>query len=173
VAEKHPHDGLKQPIVLSFVDHMAARRVLSIQTSASSAGSEHRVRLDPPLLEATVDAATRLTGLIRFGVKVRQCVRGLLTGRSPTDRGQNGKHPGLRAAARSGFGKIRMLALVECGTRAVVHAAFGRASSASRKSPAVCWEPCRRACTASRPPRCRGCLSRAGDGGLVCAQMGD
>jgi hypothetical protein len=26
------------------------------------------VRLDPPLLEATVDAVTRLTGLMRFGV---------------------------------------------------------------------------------------------------------
>lgn len=53
---------------LSFVDHKCAHRALSIQTSASSATSEHRVRLDPPLLGATVDAATRLTGLLRFGV---------------------------------------------------------------------------------------------------------
>jgi hypothetical protein len=34
-----------------------------MKTSGSNATSEHYVRLDPPLLEATVDAATWLTGL--------------------------------------------------------------------------------------------------------------
>lgn len=53
---------------MSFVDHMGARRALSIRTSASITTSEHHVRLDPPLLEATVDAAIWLTGFIRFGV---------------------------------------------------------------------------------------------------------
>jgi hypothetical protein len=47
---------------------MGVRRALSIKTSASITTSEHHVQLDPPLLEATADAATWLTGLIRFGV---------------------------------------------------------------------------------------------------------
>jgi hypothetical protein len=42
---------------------MGARRALSIQTSASSAISEHHVLLDPPLPEATIDAATQLMRL--------------------------------------------------------------------------------------------------------------
>ncbi|WP_319056288.1 hypothetical protein [Streptomyces europaeiscabiei] len=36
------------------------------ELQARIAASEHYVRLDPPPLEATVDAATWLTGLIRF-----------------------------------------------------------------------------------------------------------
>lgn len=58
-----------------------------------------------------------------------RCVRGPLTGGSPTDRGKNGRHPGLRAAAPSGFAKIQVLALVECGTHAWVVAVRQRAET--------------------------------------------
>jgi hypothetical protein len=81
---------------------------------------------------------------------------GPLTGRSPTDRGQNGRHPGLRAAARSGFGKIRVLALVEGALPTGMLLLADRSSSGFPPDS----QPRRRAptcCGRSRAPWCCRC----------------
>lgn len=67
--------------------------------------------------------------------------------RTEADRSQpEWEAPGLRAAARSEFGKVRVPALVECGTRAVVHAALGAVRQRAETRPAVRSQPCRWAC---------------------------
>ncbi|GAA2634122.1 hypothetical protein [Streptomyces vastus] len=65
-----PHGGLKQPLDCRlstiWLPSFAVNTNFILEHDV-----EHRVRLDPPLLEVTVDAVARLTGLMRFGVGER------------------------------------------------------------------------------------------------------
>ncbi|MEQ4725972.1 hypothetical protein [Nonomuraea sp. B19D2] len=62
-----PHDGLNSHRIVVCRPYACPSSTVNTNFSLEH-DLEHRVRLGPPLLEATVDAVTRLTGLMRFGV---------------------------------------------------------------------------------------------------------